>query len=92
MPHAVCTCVNYNVLNFLGALKLGNNELGYNKTLGYNVYSVLTNKFVSPKWSFYYTNQPGYNKLLLQRPNFTGPEIVVVTELECNYVDNKKAL
>ncbi len=36
-------------------------KLGYNE-LGYNEHSVITNNFFSPKWSFYYINQPGYNE------------------------------
>jgi len=30
-------------------------KLGYNE-LGYNEHSVITNKYLSPKWSIYYTN------------------------------------
>ncbi len=37
-------------------MKLGYNEFGYNEN------SVITNKFFSPNRSFYYKNQPGYNK------------------------------
>jgi len=40
----------------LNTVKLGHNELGYNE------HSVLTNKLISPKWSVYYINQPGYNE------------------------------
>jgi len=36
-------------------------KLGYNE-LGYNEHSVITNKICSPKWPFYYLNQPGYNE------------------------------
>jgi len=36
-------------------------ELGYNE-LGYNEHLVITNKFFIAQWSFYYTNQPGYNE------------------------------
>jgi len=37
-------------------VKLGYNELGYNEHL------VITNKIFSPKWLFYYINQPDYNE------------------------------
>ncbi len=36
--------------DFYDTVKLGYNELGYNK------HSVITNDFFSPKWSFYYIN------------------------------------
>jgi len=47
--------------NELGYYELGYNELGYNE-LGYYEHSVISNEFFSPKWSFYYINQPGYNE------------------------------
>jgi len=40
-------------------VKLGYYELVYNEN------SVITNEFFSLKWSFYYTNQPGYNETRL---------------------------
>ncbi len=39
-------------------------KLGYNE-LGYNEHSVMTSDFFSPKWLFYYINQPGYNETRL---------------------------
>jgi len=49
--------------SFQNTVKLGYNELGYNK------HSVITNDFFSPKWSFYYINQPGYNEQIQPVPS-----------------------
>ncbi len=71
--------------NELGYNELGYNELGYNE-LGYNEHSVITNKIFSPKWLFYYINQPGYNEPRLHRTNWVGPELFVITEFDCIYL------
>ncbi len=39
--------------------------IGDTVNLGYNEHSVITNKFFSPNWSFYYIKQPGYNEIRL---------------------------
>jgi len=39
--------------------------IGDTVKLGYNEHSVITNKFFSPNWSFYYIKQPGYNETRL---------------------------
>jgi len=44
--------------------------------LGYNEHSVITREFFSPKWSFYFINQLGYNKQI-------KPELFVMTEFDC---------
>jgi len=45
-------------MNF-NTVKLGYNELGYNK------HSVITNKKLCTKWPFYNIKQPGYNETRL---------------------------